>query len=141
MPDSVDIETVREHVLECHADTIRAVIAAADTVADRVEEPTGPNGAGVSAELERELTRRELVGPLVAVLVDAIGAAGIETAAQPVPGPPYVTVTSLGPVLRATGSRGRLVITLRVFAVDRTDGTQYHRTGDDPGAVLEIDFR
>lgn len=141
MPNRVDLETVRAHVLRAHEDTIRAVITAADAVTDRLEAANVTNGSGVRAELERELIRRELMESLVAVLVDAIAAAGIELSAQPVPGPPYVTVTSLGPVLRATGSRGRLVITLRVFAVDRTDATQYYRARHDPEVVLEIEYR
>jgi hypothetical protein len=47
--------------------------------------------------------------------------------APPVAAPPYVVVTSEGVVLRATIPDGRLVVTLRVFDVERGAETRYVR--------------
>ncbi|WP_336344475.1 hypothetical protein [Halalkalicoccus ordinarius] len=54
--------------------------------------------------------------------------------------PPYVTVTSRGPVLRATLSSGRLVVRIVLFDVER-DPVRYVRRGGRPEDVLRVERR
>jgi hypothetical protein len=51
-----------------------------------------------------------------------------------------VTVTSRGPVLRATLPEDRLVVRIAVFAVER-DPVRYVRRGRRPEEVLEVERR
>jgi hypothetical protein len=78
----------------------------------------------------------------------AAAAAGGQLQAEPVAAPPYVAVTSVGPVLRATLPGGRLVVTVRVFAVERgsegTDGAagvRYTRGPEMAAEGLAVEFR
>ena len=78
-----------------------------------------------------------------AVLRECVAAAGGQLRAEPVAAPPYVVVTSVGPVLRATLDEGRLVVTLRVFAVERPDalGAWYVRRGQSAADVVDVAVR
>jgi hypothetical protein len=68
--------------------------------------------------------------------------AGGRLQADPVPAPPYVVVTSVGPLLRATLEAGRLVVTVRAFRVERGDGgTRYVRDATDPSAAVAVELR
>jgi hypothetical protein len=116
-----------------HAALLDGVAASADAVASTWPERTlGPadGSAAVPATTDRDrlvpplrvlLAERGLLEACTAALVDAVDATGDELAATPVAAPPYVAVTSVGPVLRATLPAGRLVVTLGAFAVARPD--------------------
>jgi len=77
---------------------------------------------------------RPCLGP-----ADAVEATGYDLRASPVAGPPYVVVTSCGPVLRATIDPGRLVIRFDAFEVVRDsdpDRSSAYRRLD--GTQLEV---
>jgi hypothetical protein len=57
-----------------------------------------------------------------------------------VPEPPYLAVTSRGPVLRATLPEGRLVVVVGVFTVERHGQRRYVRAGETPETVLRVEF-
>ncbi|AGB37405.1 hypothetical protein [Natronococcus occultus] len=107
------------------------VVHGVDDCADRVAEPwdtsrtTNPDR--VVAPLGRSLEEANLLEELAALLADVVEAADCELRASPVPAPPYVTVTSRGPVLRATVDPGRLVIRLDAFEVVRDPVPAYRR--------------
>jgi hypothetical protein len=103
-----------------------------DSTTDR-DAVLGPFREGLAAA--------DLLERFPAVLADLIEAIGRSPPAQIVPGPPYVAVTSVGPVLRATLSDGRLVATLRTFAVTRSNGARYCQGPTDPDDVPEVRFR
>lgn len=112
-----------------------AVVAAwdGDGTADR-EALVGP--------FERRLREAGVHSSLPAVLTDAVAAAGYDLAADPVAAPPYVVVTSTGPLLRATVADGRLVVAFRSFAVDSDgDGVRYVRRDAAAEDVLEVSLR
>lgn len=115
---SLDAAAARQSVLNQSA-VLAAVAASADAVADR------RTGERVADALAAELRSRGVLADLPAVLAAAVDAAGGELQADPVAAPPYVAVTSRGPLLRATLDGGRLVVTLQVFRV--TAGGEYER--------------
>lgn len=132
---------IRTCLLEDYRDLVVAVVdAAAEIVASWSSDWTTEREAIVNP-LRRELARHELPTALTAALMEAIEASGIALLARPVPAPPYLTVTTVGPVLRATTSAGRVVVTFRVFEVERGDPTRYRARLAEPEAVLEVVVR
>lgn len=171
----------REHLLAVHAETIKAVLDAADAVATGDPERRGvgtgndaggaaKSGAGAAgwirlddgrlATAERNalvpvlsavLDDRGILGELPTLLAAAVDAAGYDLPAPPVAAPPYVAVTSTGPVLRGTVEDGRLVVRIDCFEVVRGvdeefgEGSQennvvYARTATKPAAALSVTF-
>lgn len=140
-----------ERLLAGETDTIDDVLAAADAVAagwqrlDDDRHATSDREA-VVPELRAELAERGLLGELTRVLATAVDGAGYDLAADPVPAPPYVAVTSTGPVLRATVADGRLVVNIDCFEVVRgvegsgENGVAYARTATEPAAALAVSF-
>ncbi|WP_235853537.1 hypothetical protein [Halosimplex salinum] len=139
--NSVDERAVHERLRDEHADVFDAVAAAAEAVAADEEIATADtgdapltDGRALAAALERELADAGVLDRLPAVLETAVDAAGLELAADPVAAPPYVAVTSRGPVLRGSTPDGRLVVVLRAFRVER-DPLRYVRTEGVADAV------
>lgn len=162
MPDADPgpADAVRDHLLSTHAETLAALVDAADAVAERgVAESADAewfrldDGRPATADrdalvpvLRAALEESGLLSVLPDLLTSAVDAAGYRLSASPVPAPPYVTVTSTGPVLRATVADGRLVVNIDCFEVVRglggeRDGTvAYARTATDPVAALSVTF-
>ncbi|WP_049902697.1 hypothetical protein [Halococcus agarilyticus] len=132
--------TVREHLLTTHADLLDTVLVCADVVADSWDGDTTPDRAAVVDPFERRLDRAGVLDRLPAMLAGAIDALGAELTAEPVAAPPYVAITSVGPVLRATLDSERLVVTIHAFAVER-DPTRYVRGPADPADALAVELR
>lgn len=170
--------TAREQLLADHAETLEAVLDAADAVAtgdpedagaatggaaDDVADGADDAGAGSWSRLEdgrlatpdrdalipvfrSVLGDRGILGELPELLAAAVDAAGYELPATPVPAPPYVAMTSTGPVLRATVADGRLVVRIDCFEVVRgvegagENGVVYARTAREPAAALSVSF-
>ena len=109
----------------------RPLVAGINDCANQAAEPwdtsrtTNPDR--VVVPLRAALESADLLEQLPLLLADAVDAAGCELQAQPVPAPPYVTVTSRGPVLRTTIDPGRLVIRLDTFEVVRDPVPAYRR--------------
>ena len=79
------------------------------------------------------------------VLAAAVDAAGYTLPATPVPAPPYVVVTSTGPVLRGTVDDGRLLVGIDCFEVVReppgsSASVAYALTESSPAASLSVSF-
>lgn len=128
--DSVDgRERVRRRLHANHTETLDRVWRAADAVAAEWESPPADRAAVVDP-LERRLSDDTLHG-LLGLLSTAADTLGETLPADPVPAPPYLVVTSVGPVLRATLSEWRLVVELRAFAVDDDGDQTTYRRGDD----------
>jgi hypothetical protein len=135
----LDPDAARAAILDDHGPTVEAVLACADDVAD-ARDPPITDGPGLADALEAALGGAGVLGTLPAVLATAVDAAGGTLSARPVAAPPYVAVTSRGPVLRATLDGGRLVVTVRAFAVER-DPLRYVRGPTDPAAAVETAVR
>lgn len=121
---------------------LTAVADAADAVANRRSAgDSATEGDAVSDELERELRSRGVFGEFPEALAGCVAAAGRTLRATPVAAPPYVVCTSAGPVLRATLSDGRLVVTLRVFEREGGSGPRHVRVGNDGTSVaVSVEF-
>ncbi|AXR81823.1 hypothetical protein [Natrarchaeobaculum sulfurireducens] len=119
---SYPIRDVRRRIHDEYADVVAEIDRCADAVAD-ARASTEPNDREPPREgLQAALEATGVIETLPAVLAAAVDAAGFKLRAQPVPAPPYVVVTSRGPMLRATIDPGRLVVRFDVFEVER-DGT------------------
>lgn len=139
--DERDAAAVRERLLSTHEPTIRRVLDCADAVAATWDEDGATDRAAVAEPLERALEDAGVLERLPDVLASAVAALGAELPAEPVAQPPYVAVTSRGPMVRATLSAGRLVVTIRAFRVERDPGIRYVRDAESPAAALVVECR
>ncbi|RQH03151.1 hypothetical protein [Natrarchaeobius oligotrophus] len=128
------VRAVRRRVRDRHGAVVDGVGACADRVAATWTGDRTADGVAVSDPLRESLERDGLLERFPDVLADLVEAAGCRLRARPVPAPPYVVVTSRGPMLRATIDPGRLVVRFDVFEVARGDGTvptaTYRRRND-----------
>ncbi|WP_257297648.1 hypothetical protein [Haloarchaeobius sp. FL176] len=131
----------RSHVVEDHADLVEAVAACADQVAGAWETPP-TDRAGVVEPLRGVMGESGVLERLPSLLASTVAAAGYELQASPVAAPPYVAVTSVGPVCRATVTDGRLVVTFELFELDRSgDAATYRRRDCLPGKSVVVELR
>jgi|SRR5699024_1055654 len=132
--------TVREYVLDSHDELLDAVLGCADEVAASWDGDATADRTAVVEPFERALETTGIAERLPAVLVGAVDALGESLEAEPVAAPPYVVVTSRGPVLRATLDPGRLVIAVRAFEIER-DPTRYVRGPTVIEEALDVAFK
>ena len=128
---------VREYVLDTHEELLERTLACADCVAESWDGDATTDRQLVVEPFERTLQRGDVIDRLPTVLVDAVAALGEDLPAEPVAAPPYLAVTSVGPVLRATLSGARLVVTIQVFAIER-DPVRYVRGATTPTEALHV---
>jgi hypothetical protein len=141
---SLDPGAAREHLLTDRRAVVEETVERAGRVAS-----SWPGEGATDRELVVEpfravLSEAGLLAAYPSVLAECVAAAGGELRAEPVPAPPYVTVTSVGPVLRATLDGGRLVVTLAVFDVwrDAGDGRpRYVRGATTPEGAVRAEVR
>ncbi|WIV65943.1 hypothetical protein [Natrialbaceae archaeon AArc-T1-2] len=135
---SAVVTAARRRIEREHEDVLEAVDACADAVAASWNREATSDRTAVVDPFQTVLEKRGVASRLPRVLADAVDATGHALSASPVPAPPYVVVTSRGPVLRATIGPGRLVIRLDVFEVVRGEPTRYRRRdGTDLVVSLE----
>ncbi len=119
---------------------IEAAIAAGRTVAAQTNgRPTDPST--FRTELEMALQSQNVLRALPDVLGTAAAAIDTPIAGDPVPAPPYVAVTSRGPLCRGTlADDRRLVITVALFVIERSPRQYRFR---DPGleSALAVELR
>ncbi|RQG98074.1 hypothetical protein [Natrarchaeobius chitinivorans] len=130
---SEPIREVRRRIRTDHRQLVESVDDCADRVADRWDTARTTDGSAVVDSLRSELERTGSLERLRLTLVDVVAAAGYELPAEPVATPPYVVVTSRGPILRATIDPGRFVIRFDAFEVVR------NRASDRPPAYRRRD--
>jgi len=142
--DPLDPSAAREHLLSDRRGVVEATIECADAVAASWSEAGTTDRGAVVDPLGAALSEAGLLGAYPSVLAECVAAAGGTLRAEPVAAPPYVTVTSAGPVLRATLDAGRLVVTLAVFDVERPDEggrPRYVRAAGTPEGVVDVEVR
>lgn len=140
----------RDHLLASHADTIAEAFAAADAITTDWRtlddgRPATPDNDALVRSLRGKLDDCGVLETLPGVLAGAVDAAGYALPATPVPAPPYVVVTSTGPVLRGTVDDGRLVVEIDCFEVVREPAglstpVAYARTDSSLAAALSVSF-
>lgn len=125
---AVDTPRVQRRIRARHEQTLAQVEACADDVVATWEGRSTTESGTLRQALETELRNRGVISDFPDILMTAIQTLGYELSVEPVAAPPYVTVSSLGPVLRGAVSEGRVVITIGVFKVTSHGPTQYVRT-------------
>jgi hypothetical protein len=139
---ALDPDAARDHLLTERRDLVVTVLDCADAVAAGWDGEATTDADRVGPPLRTALRRAGVLERLPGVLRECVAAAGGRLQADPVPAPPYVVVTSVGPLLRATLEAGRLVVTVRAFRVERGDGgTRYVRDATDPSAAVAVELR
>ncbi len=133
-------DDVRTRVLSKHEEVAIGVLHAAEAVADTWLEDWTTSRAAIVQPLRSELRTRGVLEQFPGVLSDAVQAAGYDLQATPVAAPPYVIVTSRGPILRATVHDGRLVAGFHVFTVDRRTPPRYYRSGETARGILSVEI-
>lgn len=122
---TLDADAARAFIRNEHADLLSVIDECADDVVETWDGDSVETGDTVSTLLEACFDRAGVQNQLPDVLAGAVGAAGGALQAPPVAAPPYVVVTSRGPMLRATLDDGRLVVRIDVFQV--TASGRYER--------------
>ncbi|RBI62520.1 hypothetical protein DMJ13_11730 [halophilic archaeon] len=138
---SAPTTAAREHVLSEGRETVAAVLRCADEATAAWDGDAATDRAAVVDPLSRRLTDAGLLARCSDLLSEAVAATGLSLAASPVPAPPYVVVTSRGPVLRGTTDAGRLVVEIRAFAVERDGEVRYVRGPADPETAVSVAVR
>lgn len=113
------VRAARRQLQHEHASIVEAIDHCADQVAAPWDTSRTTDRNAVADGLRAALAETGVLEQLPRVLADVVAATGHELPAQPVAGPPYVVVTSRGPMLRATIDPGRLVIRFDAFDVVR----------------------
>lgn len=139
-PDTTTTDAVFGYLLAEHDDLVRTVLDCAEAVAAGWDGEGTTDRGSVVPPLRSSLERAGVTDRLPAVLEGCVSAAGYELPARPVAGPPYVVVTSRGPILRATLSDGRLIVTIRAFEVERDPRPRYVRGPTDPERAVDVQF-
>ena len=120
---------------------VASAIACADAVTAGWDGASATDRETVVGPLAERLATAGVLDAAPEVLAGTVEAIGGRAGAEPVAAPPYVAVTSVGPVLRASLDDERLVITLRLFAVERDGTTRYVRGTDEPAEVVDVELR
>lgn len=133
------VRDARRRIRTEHAPVVDGIDDCADRVVDRWDTDLATDRDAVVGGLRSALEAADLLERLPAVLADAVDATGCELPAQPIPAPPYVVVTSRGPLLRATIDPGRLVIRFDAFEIVRSDRRACYRRRDGVDLVVELE--
>jgi len=144
VPDGLDAAAVRAHLLGERRELVVTVRDCADAVAAGWTDASTTDRGAVVEPLRATLERAGVLAEFPTVLRECVAATGGRLQAEPVAAPPYVVVTSVGPVLRATLDGGRLVVTLRVFALKRGGGgspARYVRSGESAEEIVAVAVR
>jgi len=138
---SQPVRDARRRIVTEYASIVDGIDTCADAVVAPWETARTTDGQAVTDGLHRTLTEAGILEALPRVLADAVEATGYELRANPVAAPPYVVVTSRGPILRATIDPGRLVIRFDAFEVVRDPASErppvYRRLD---GTRLEVEL-
>lgn len=128
----------RRHIVETYPDVCDRLDACADAVVAQWEGRCVTTRRAVIEPFQRCLDHTGLASRLVTLLETTVEAIGHDLPATPVAAPPYLTITSRGPVLRAVLDEQRLVIRFVVFSLTPTNGYTRGQRGTD---MLVVELR
>jgi hypothetical protein len=145
---ALDPDAAREHLLTDRREVVEGTLECAARIAAVWPGAGTTDREQVVEPLRAVLSEAGLLGAYPSVLAECVAASGGELRAEPVAAPPYVVVTGVGPVLRATLDAGRFVVTLAVFDVERgresggeNGRPRYVRGATTPEAAVSIEVR
>lgn len=132
---------VQERVRSEFDGMLADLVDAGREVADSWGDDAVSSAAMVSAPLEEAIRGRGLAEALLGSLGAGAAALDSEVQGRPVPAPPYLVVTSRGPLCRGTLADGRrLVLTFVLFVVDRRP-SRYRFLDPRPEECLDVNLR
>jgi len=135
------VSSPRQQILAENRAVIRGVVDAGSDVAAAIDDWPVHDAATIRDPLSALLEDRDLLEPTLGLLDSGARALGTTIEGTPVPAPPYLTVTSRGPVCRATLADGRrLVVEMRLFEVARRP-RRYRLAGPNPEECLDVTLR
>jgi hypothetical protein len=135
------VERIRQQILTGHSGTISSVIDAGETIETAIDEWPVSDPRMIREPLERLLHDRGLLDPLLNILCSVADAFGSSIQGTPVTSPPYLAVTSRGPVCRGTLSDNRrLIVEMLLFEVHRQPRS-YRFRDPTPSECLRISVR
>lgn len=104
-----------------HATVLESIDRCAGAVTSEWDGDTVSDSQQVVDPLRDALRDSGVHRRLPTVLEDLVTAAGYSLPASPVAAPPYVVISSRGPMLRGTIEPGRLVVEVRAFTLSRDE--------------------
>lgn len=132
------MQDLHREILDTHGDLIVAVIDSATELAGVIDSWPVSDSEMIRVPLERSLRADGLLVSLLDMLDTGAEALGETIQGQPVAAPPYLVITSRGPMCRGTLSNGRrLIIELRLFAVEGHP-RRYRFRAPDPETCLRV---
>jgi hypothetical protein len=132
---------VRERVRSEFGGMLADLVDAGRGIAASWEEDAVRSGEMISAPLEEAIHERGLAEGLLESLVAGAATLDSDVQGRPVPAPPYLVVTSRGPLCRGTLADGRrLVVAFVLFEVDRRP-RRYRFLDPRPEGCLEVGLR
>ncbi|MFC6731666.1 MULTISPECIES: hypothetical protein [unclassified Haladaptatus] len=137
----MDTAGIQRALVAEYSETIRETLRCADAVSEAWPDESVRDREHLVEPFRALLTDRGVLSTYPAMLATAVEAGGETMQAQPVAAPPYVVVTSTGPLLRATLPAGRLVIRIEAFDVVGSGPPTYRRAKSSPDAALSVDYR
>ncbi|WP_092903672.1 hypothetical protein [Halostagnicola kamekurae] len=121
------VRACRRRVQREHESIVDGIDYCADAVSESWDDDSVADRRHVVEPMQSALESAGILERLPVVLSDAVEAAGYELPATPVASPPYVVLTSRGPLCRATVEPGRILIRFDAFSVSRTPEPVYRR--------------
>lgn len=127
---------ISRFVTSRHEPFLTDIESAATAVTESWECDWVDDPSAIVDPLGCELDRRNVIDRCPRVIEDVLSELGSRPFAPIVAAPPYVVVTSRGPMLRATLDECRIILLIRVFSVDTGGPVRYERTKE-----LDLDVR
>lgn len=133
----IDTIQVERRLRARHGETLARVEACAAEVVTTWGGPSTTDPAMIRQGLKRVLSNRGVLPTLLEMLQTAFEGLRYDLPSNLVAAPPYVTVTSVGPVLRGTVEDGRLLVTIGVFEISGEDHRRYTRAPQNRPLTVE----
>lgn len=136
-----DADAIEQWIRTEHPDLLDATAAAAASVTATWPRCWTSESGMLVARLQAELAESGLLEAYAALLASLRDRLDLGHGPAIVPSPPYVVVTSRGPILRLTTADGRIVVRFDLFEVDRDDGIRYRRADRDEASLVTVEIR
>ncbi|AHF99311.1 hypothetical protein HALLA_11010 [Halostagnicola larsenii XH-48] len=121
------VRACRRCIQRDHESIVDGIDYCADMVSKSWDGTHTTDRKRVVQPMRSALESAGILEQLPIVLADSVESAGYELSATPVPAPPYVVLTSQGPICRATVGPGRILIRFDVFDIARDPEPVYQR--------------
>lgn len=132
--------TIRRWILADHRDLVAETQALRSDVVGTWDERWTSDPRRVVKPLRHRLDETGLEERYVTLLEALRARYTAKTDPPIVPAPPYVVVTSRGPLLRLTAGSERLLVRFVLFVIDRASGTRYRPSDRSGRNLVEIEI-